>query len=131
MTLGWRVVEVMDTHKVCFTTIDIIHFKTVIINKEDADDDDKVLEAKKLIGVFPELTSATAAHDAAQDVLSFLRDYKITDINVDFQESIYTCYAGPQLLQPVSDDPLIDVVSPLTPALASESLPRPGPWLRE
>ncbi|KAI6040605.1 hypothetical protein EDC04DRAFT_2508632, partial [Pisolithus marmoratus] len=78
--MGWRVVEVMDTHKVCFTTIDIIHFKT----------------AKKLvvgpvtiwIGVFPELTSATAAHDAAQGVLSLLRDYKITDINVDFQESI-------------------------------------------
>ncbi|KAI6040595.1 hypothetical protein EDC04DRAFT_2602375 [Pisolithus marmoratus] len=52
--LGWRVVEVMDTHKVCFTTIDIIHLKTVNIDevpedKEDTDDADKVLEAKKLV----------------------------------------------------------------------------------
>ncbi|KAI6043392.1 hypothetical protein EDC04DRAFT_2891015 [Pisolithus marmoratus] len=59
-----------------------------------------------------------SAHDAAEDVLSLLRDYKITDINVDFQESISTCYAGPQLLQPVSDvDPLVNAVSPLIPAL--------------
>jgi len=37
---------------------------------------------------------------------------------VDFRESIYTRDVGPQLLKPVGDlDPLINVVSPLTPAL--------------
>src|SRR6266404_6815580 len=37
---------------------------------------------------------------------------------------------GPQLLKPVRDlDPLVDVVSPLTPVLAP-SLPWPGPTLR-
>ncbi|KAI6043391.1 hypothetical protein EDC04DRAFT_2600255 [Pisolithus marmoratus] len=75
--LGWRVVEVMDTHKVCFTAIDTIHFKTVNNNKEDTDDDDKVLEAKKLvvgpvtiwIGVFPELTSATDVQIEGQELM--------------------------------------------------------------
>lgn len=37
---------------------------------------------------------------------------------MDFRESIYTRDVGPQLLKPVDDlDPLVDVVSPLTPAL--------------
>ena len=53
-----------------------------------------------------------------QDVLAPLRDYQIIDVDVDFRESFYTREAGPQLLQPVDDlDPLVDVVSPLTPAL--------------
>jgi hypothetical protein len=70
------------------------------------------------IGVFPESTSATAAHDAAQDVLALLKDYQITDVDIDFRESFYTREVGPQLLEPVGDlDPLVDVVSPLTPAL--------------
>jgi hypothetical protein len=70
------------------------------------------------IGVFPDNTTATAAHDAARDVLALLRDYEITDIDVDFRESFYTREAGPRLLPPVEDlHPLVDVVSPLTPAL--------------
>lgn len=70
------------------------------------------------IGVFPGSTSATAAHDAAQDVLALLRDYQITNIDVDFRESFYIREAGPQLLRPVHDmNPLYDVISPLTPAL--------------
>jgi len=93
-------------------------------DKEDADEE--TVEAKKpvvgpvtiWIGVFPESTSAMAAHDAAQDVLALLKDYQITDVDVDFRESFYTREAGPQLLKPVDDlDPLVDVVSPLTPAL--------------
>ena len=70
------------------------------------------------IGVFPDNTTATAAHNAAQDVLALLRDYEITDIDVEFRESLYTREAGPQLLPLVDDlDPLVDVVSPLTPTL--------------
>lgn len=92
--------------------------------EEDADEE--TVGAKKpivgpvtiWIGVFPESTSATAAHDAAQDVLALLKDYQITDVDVDFRESYYRREAGPQLLEPVDElDPLADVVSPLTPAL--------------
>ena len=71
-----------------------------------------------MIGVFPESTSATAAHDAAQSLLVLLKDYQITDVDIDFRELFYTRKVGPQLLKPVGDlDPLVDVVSPLTPAL--------------
>ena len=70
------------------------------------------------IGVFPESTTATAAHHAAHSVLALLQRYQITDVDVDFRESVYTRNVGPRLLKPVDDlDPLVDVVSPLTPAL--------------
>lgn len=69
------------------------------------------------IDVSPESTSATAAHDAAQDVPPLLKDYQITDVDIDFRESFYTREVGPQLLEPISDlDPLVDVFSPLIPA---------------
>jgi hypothetical protein len=69
------------------------------------------------IGVFPESTSATAAHDAAKVVRAHLKDYQITDVDIDFRVSIYTREVGTQLHKPVGDpNPLVDVISPLTPA---------------
>ncbi|OBZ67803.1 hypothetical protein A0H81_12435, partial [Grifola frondosa] len=51
-------------------------------------------------------------------VLALLKDYQITDVDIDFCESFYTREVGPQLHKPVDDlDPLVDVISPLTPAL--------------
>ncbi|KAM5531457.1 hypothetical protein V8D89_014847 [Ganoderma adspersum] len=118
--LGWRVVEVMDAHRILFTTIDVVRFKMVDVDEElsdeeDADEENEEAEVKKpvvgpvtiWIGVFSGSTSATVAHDAAQAVLALLRDYQITDVD-----------AGPQLLRPVDDlDPLVDVIGPLTPTL--------------
>ena len=70
------------------------------------------------IGIFPDSTSATAAHDEAQDLLALLNDYQITDVDIDFRESFYTREVSPQLFEPVDDlNPLVDVVSPLTPTL--------------
>jgi hypothetical protein len=70
------------------------------------------------IGVFLEITSATAAHDAAQEILTLLAKHQITDVDVDFRGSIYTHEVGPELVPPVDDlDPLLEVVSPITPAL--------------
>ncbi|KAI0292556.1 hypothetical protein BC826DRAFT_1146247 [Russula brevipes] len=135
--LGWKVVEVLDAHTIHFTMIDVIRFKMVEVDEapeeeEDAegeeeaqegeDSDEESVEAKKSvvghvtiwIGVFPESTSATAAHDAAQDVLALLRDYQIIDVDIDFRESFYTREVDPQLLdpqllEPVDDlDPLVD-----------------------
>ena len=72
------------------------------------------------ISVFPKSTSATAAHNAAQDVLALLNDYQDTDIDIDFHESFYMREVSPRLLNQVHVhelDPLSDVISPLTPAL--------------
>ncbi|KAF9649940.1 hypothetical protein BDM02DRAFT_3128052 [Thelephora ganbajun] len=134
--LAWKVVDIMDAHEIRFTTIDVVRFKEVGVDEapedeedvegEEEDEDEETVEAKKpvigpvtiWVGVFPESTSATAAHNAAQDVLALLKDYQITDVDIEYRESFYTREAGPQLLQPVHDlDPLVNVVSPLIPAL--------------
>ena len=70
------------------------------------------------IGVSPESTSATAAHDAAQVVLALLKDYQITDVDIDFRESLYMRGGRPSASRTVGGlDPLVKVVSPFTPAL--------------
>ncbi|THH10642.1 hypothetical protein EW146_g8312 [Bondarzewia mesenterica] len=128
--LAWKVVSIMDDHKIRFTTIDIVRFKNVEVDEapedEEEGEDEETVKAKKpvlspvtiWIGVFPESTTATAAHYAAQSVLALLQKYQITDVDVDFRESIHTREVGPRLLKPVNDlNPLVDVVSPLTPAL--------------
>ncbi|KAF9503820.1 hypothetical protein BS47DRAFT_1490340 [Hydnum rufescens UP504] len=102
--LAWKVVNVMDAHIIRFTTIDVVRFKEVGVS--EVPEDEETAEAKKpvtgpvtiWIGVFPESTSATAAHDVAQDILVLLRDYEITDVDIDYRESYYTREAGPWLL---------------------------------
>lgn len=87
--------------------------------------DEETLKTKKLvgpvtiwIGVFPESTSATVAHDAAQDILALLKDHNISDVDIDFRESFYTREVGPLLHKPVTfEHPLVNVVSPITSAL--------------
>ncbi|KAF9235843.1 hypothetical protein BU15DRAFT_89406 [Melanogaster broomeanus] len=134
--LAWKVVDILDAHTVRFTTIDVVRFKQVGVDEEPENEehiegeeeveDEETVEPKKpvagpvtiWIGVFPGSTSATAAHNSALDVLALLRDYHITDVDIDYRESFYTREAGPQLLKPVNFlHPLVDVVSPLTPAL--------------
>ncbi|KAF8552333.1 hypothetical protein OG21DRAFT_1535374 [Imleria badia] len=117
--LGWKVVSVMDAHQIRFTTIDIVRFKKVVEDDEEGEAKNPVVGPVTIwIGVSPDTTSATAAHGAAQDVLALLKDYKITDVDVDFRESAYVREVGPRLHRPVGDlDPLVDVVGPLTPAL--------------
>ncbi|KZP25739.1 hypothetical protein FIBSPDRAFT_929153 [Athelia psychrophila] len=140
--LAWKVVSAMDDHKILFTTIDVVRFKNVGVDDEgdddeeggddeESEDEDEDADAEPAaatkpvlspvtiwIGVFPGSATATAAHGAAQSVLALLQKYQITDVDVAFRASIYTPDIGPPLLKPVDDlDPLVDVVSPLTPAL--------------
>ena len=59
------------------------------------------------IGVPPELTAVTAAHNAAQGILALLKDRHITEVDIDFRESLYMREVGPQLLERVrNSDPL-------------------------
>jgi hypothetical protein len=119
-----------------FTTLDVVRFQIVDFDEApsdeeegsaDEDDGEETAQVKKKpavgpvtiwVGVFPDRIPATAAHDAAKVVLGLLAGHQITDVDVDFRESLYRREAGPQLLSPVGDlDPLVDVISPLTPAL--------------
>jgi hypothetical protein len=87
--------------------IDIIHFKKVKVNKGSKDEEDTENEEKNnskeenktkkpvvspvtiWIGIFPNTTSVMAAHNAAQDVLTLLKNYQITNIDVKFHKSLY------------------------------------------
>ncbi len=87
--------------------------------------DEETLKTKKLvgpvtiwIGVFPESISATDAHDVAQDILALLKDYNISDVDIDFRESLYTREVGHQLQKPVHPlHSLADFVRPITSTL--------------
>ncbi|KAI9430556.1 hypothetical protein H4582DRAFT_2121903 [Lactarius indigo] len=119
--LAWKVVDIMDAHGILFTTLDVVRFQTEKEGSTDEDDGEETAEVRKKpavgpvtiwVGVFPDRISATVAHDAAKVVLGLLAGHQITDVDVDFRE------AGPQLLSPVRDlNPLVDVISPLTPTL--------------
>jgi hypothetical protein len=69
------------------------------------------------IGVIPASTSASTAHDAAQDIHSLLKTYKIHDMDVDFRESYYLRMA--RLYTPVDiNHPHHYVLSCLSSALS-------------
>ena len=86
--------------------LDIVCFQMVEVDEapeDEGDADEETVEAKKLvvspitiwIGIFPKSASATAAHDVAQAVLALLKDYQITDVDIDFCESYYIHEASP------------------------------------
>jgi len=64
----------------------------------DEDDGEETAEVKKKpavrpvtiwVGVFPNRIPATAAHDTAKVVLCLLAEHQITNVDVDFRESLY------------------------------------------
>ncbi|KAF8642657.1 hypothetical protein AX16_009453 [Volvariella volvacea WC 439] len=110
--------KALDNHQIRFTSLEFIRFKEVQDDDDDDDAEEPVLSPPTVWVGVPGTTPPTAAHNAAQAILALLRSREITDVNVEFRESEYISAAGPRLLSPVGDlDPLVDVVSPLTPAL--------------
>ena len=55
------------------------------------------------IGIFPQSTSAKVAHNVAQDILTLLKNYQITDVNIDFRESLYAVLPPFVLSSPLSN----------------------------
>ncbi|KAH9937953.1 hypothetical protein B0H21DRAFT_758006 [Amylocystis lapponica] len=116
--LSMEVVALLDARTLRFTTIDVVRFKMLEVDDEHLGGEIEVGPVTLWIGVFLDITSATAAHDAAQEILALLAKHQITDVDIDFRGSIYTREVGPELVPPVDDlDPLVKVVSPIAPAL--------------
>ena len=70
------------------------------------------------IGVPPKSISGEDVHTAGLDCLARLKEFDITDVDVEFREPAYTRSVGQQLLKPVSDaNPTVSVRGPLTPTL--------------
>ncbi|GAW04859.1 hypothetical protein LENED_006675 [Lentinula edodes] len=120
--LGWEVVKVMDVHEIRFTTIDVVRFRADEVSEDDECSGEarySVLSPVTIwVGVFPGLVTATAAHDVAKIILDLLKVYQIADVDIEFRESLHVSNVGPQLFKAVdAEDPLVHVVSPLTPLL--------------
>ncbi|KIY47900.1 hypothetical protein FISHEDRAFT_74238 [Fistulina hepatica ATCC 64428] len=110
--LGPKVVAYLDSVNVLFTSIDCVRFAKV------RDSEGKAGPVVLWIGVIPKSLSGEDAHTAGHGCLALLREFDITDVDVEFRESIYTRSTGPKLLKPVCDlHPTVDVRGPLTPAL--------------
>ncbi|KAG8952880.1 hypothetical protein FRC04_003329 [Tulasnella sp. 424] len=108
--LGPKVYQLLDSQGVLWTTIDAVRFLKV--------GEEAVGPVVLWIGVAPETLCAEDARTAANGCLDLLKEFDITDIEVEYRESIYTRSAGPNLLTPVSYlHPTVDVRGPLTPAL--------------
>jgi hypothetical protein len=109
--LGPKIRQLLDSQGVLWTSIDVVRFIKV---KEGESVGPVVL----WVGVATESLLGKDAHTSANGCLDLLKEFGITDIEVEFRESIYTSFAGPNLLKPASDlDPDVDVRGPLTPAL--------------
>jgi len=109
--LGPKVCDILDSIGVLWTTIDVVGFIKVGARES-------VGPVILWIGVAPETLCGEDAHTAAHGCLDLLKEFEITDVEVEYWESIYTRLAGSNLLKPVSIiHPTVDVRSPLTPAL--------------
>ncbi|TRM67082.1 hypothetical protein BD626DRAFT_452493 [Schizophyllum amplum] len=121
--LGWKVVGVLDAHHIRFTTIDVVRFKTVVgyeyLEDEGKSSDGPIIGPVTIwVGVLPNTTSPTAAHNSARDVLALLAAYHLDDVDIDFRESMYIRTVGPRLHRHLDElDPLSRIVGPITSTL--------------
>ncbi|TFY50570.1 hypothetical protein EVG20_g11445 [Dentipellis fragilis] len=113
--LSWKVVGIMDFHKIRFTTIEPVRFREY----DWETGEDGISPVVIWVGVHPGSgVSASTAHDASMTLLALLKDFDMTDVHVHFRESSYIRTAGAPLYAPVNLlDPTADVHTPLTPAL--------------
>ncbi|KIM91538.1 hypothetical protein PILCRDRAFT_707 [Piloderma croceum F 1598] len=109
--LGPKVCQLLDFQGVLWTSIDVVCF--IKVGEGEA-----VGPVVLWIGVTVESLLGEDAHTSANGCLDLLKEFSITDIEVEFRESIYTPLASPNLFEPTSDlDPDVDICGPLTPAL--------------
>ena len=109
--LGPKVCDILDSVEILWTSIDVVRFARV-------GEEEPVGPVVLWIGVAPETLFREDAHTAAHGCLGLLKEFGITDVEVEYRESMYTRLAGPDLLKPACMlHPTVDVRGPLTPAL--------------
>jgi hypothetical protein len=109
--LGPKVRQLLDSQGVLWTTIDVVRF--IKVGEGEA-----IGPVVLWIGVAPDTLLGEDARISAKGCQDLLKEFDVTDIEVEYRESIYTRSAGPNFLKPVSDlHPTVDVRGPLTPVL--------------
>lgn len=107
--LGPKIWRCLDSARVIWTSVDVVRFAIV-----------GELPGPPVlwIGVMPKMASAKDAHTAAVGCKELLDSYNITDVEIEFRESVFTRYAGPKLLRSLpSSNITAGVRAPLTAAL--------------
>jgi len=118
--LGPKVCSCLDSAVgVTWTSVDVVRF--AIVGKEPGP---PVL----WIGVIPQSLSCKDAHAAAVGCQELLKSHEITDVEVEFRESVFTRSTGPKLLKSTSRNPTAGVRCPLTPALGLRIAVRATPY---
>ena len=139
-----KVVALLDKRAIDFSSVDLARFRWTedeegAEEKEDAMEEEDAKEntdfdytriqdptygkvvttaATVWVGVLPDTLTSEIAHASSKDILQFLEEHGIYDVEVAFRESTRTENGGPQLLAPVSDvHPLKDAIYTLTTAL--------------
>jgi hypothetical protein len=109
--LGPKVCQLLDSQGVLWTSIDVVRFIKIKWGET-------VGPVVLWIGVGRETLFGEDAYNSANGCLELLKEFGITDVEVEYRESIYSQLAGPTLLKTVSNwHPTVDVRGPLTPAL--------------
>lgn len=118
--LGPKVCDCLDAVRVTWTSVDVVRF--AIVGKAPGP---PVL----WIGVMPRSLSGEDAHTAAVGCQKLLESYKITDVEIEFRESIFARSAGPKLLKPVSStNATAGIRGPLNPVLSLRIAARATPY---
>ncbi|KDQ16285.1 hypothetical protein BOTBODRAFT_64903 [Botryobasidium botryosum FD-172 SS1] len=121
--LGPKIVAYLDSVEVPSTSIDSVRFAKV--------GEEKAGPVVLWIGVFPESLSGADARIAAHGCLALLKEFRITNVEVELRESICTRSVGssPKLLKPVYDlQSTADVRGPLTAAFGLRIAGEDTPW---
>ena len=111
-TVGPLIPDVLKTHKVHWSSIDVARFITI-------EEGDEKFRGPVVIwvGVYPD-SLLGGVDKAANEILDLLARYDIDDVEVEYRESIYKRLVGPDLLRSVSNiNTTVDVRGPLTTAL--------------
>lgn len=116
-TVGPMVRDLLKSQRVAWTSVDVVRFITNGQNDEE-DYEDILGPVVIWVGVYPNSLEGVDAFHSANEILQLLEGFDIDDVEVEYRESIYRRSVGPALLRPVSEfDGIVDICSPLTPAL--------------
>ena len=109
-----KVRDLLDKQHVCFSTIDLVRFRTVPDQQKPA----VISPAVIWVGVLPDSLTGKDAFNSANTILALLKDEGIAAVDVEFRESVFSRSAGAKLCEPASDsDSTRHVIDCLTTAL--------------
>lgn len=109
-----KIRDLLDKQQVRFSTIDLVRFRTVSEYHTPAVISPVVI----WVGVLPDSLVGEDAFNSANAILALLKGEGVTDVDIEFRESVFGRSAGAELYEPASDlDATRHVIDPLTTAL--------------